>query len=233
MLLGRRREIGADIVLNGNPCQSEHDYSGVPGRYLVGPRYFLMDPGYGSAAVRPPKKDVKNILLTVGGSDHNDLLFTLLRAFESFGDPYHVKIFSTSSTGYAERLKARLLTSSLSHELFLDVKSLAPFWAGCDAAVTAGGNTLFERIATRLPGATLCQLELQMKIAGAFERMGVNLNLGFGPDIDEGALARKLKLFLNDFDARASQYEKAADIIDGRGLEHLMQAVDTFQQETT
>ena len=40
------------------------------------------------------------------------------------------------------------------------------------------GNTLFERITSGTPGATLCQLERQNQIAYNFEEIGCNINLG-------------------------------------------------------
>jgi spore coat polysaccharide biosynthesis predicted glycosyltransferase SpsG len=97
--------------------------------------------------------------------------------------------------------------------------------------VTAGGNTLFERIATRLPGATLCQLELQMKIADAFEKMGVNVNLGLGASLGPDEMARKLDNFLKDFDGHRHQYQKAAGVIDGHGLDHFVQAIEEVREE--
>lgn len=224
-----RTKVEANIAVNGNPCQLGNDYGGYPGTYLMGPRYFIMDERYKDASVRPPGRAIRDVLVTVGGADHNDLLFKLIGAFEAFGKRYHLKIFSTSSTGYVDRLRTRLGGSRLSHELFLDVRTLVPYWAGCDVAVTAGGNTLFERIATRLPGATLCQLDLQMKIADAFESMGVNVNLGLGVDIDERRLSGKLEAFLNDFENHVTQHAKAADVVDGRGLNYLMETVRGFQ----
>ena len=62
-------------------------------------------------------------------------------------------------------------------EIHLDVESLFFYWQTCGLAITAGGNTLFERIASGIPGATICQLQRQMEIANSFENFKVNLLL--------------------------------------------------------
>ena len=44
-------------------------------------------------------------------------------------------------------------------------------------AITAGGNTLYERIASGTPGISICQFSQQTYIANSFEKMGLNFNI--------------------------------------------------------
>lgn len=219
--------INADVAVNGSPSQSPEDYGKSACQYLVGPRFFIMDPRYKNMTVLPPKGVVRDIFVTVGGSDHHDLIFKLLGILNRFGDNYRVKIASTAATGYAERLAAALRQVRFPVELHLDAPSLVDFWASSDVAITAGGNTLFERIATRLPGATLCQLELQMKHAESFERLGVNTNLGYGPDLDDDHLFAKLDRFLNNPVEHMRQYTQSSGLVDARGLDYFIKAIET------
>ena len=220
--------IDADIALNGSPSQSPELYSNCACRYLIGPRYFIMDSRYKDISVAQPTSLVRDVFITVGGSDHHNLLFKLLRAFDSFGDAYRITIASTTATGYARQLEDVLKRVCFSVALHLDAPSLLPFWSNSDVAITAGGNTLFERIATRLPGATLCQLNLQMKHAESFERLGVNVNLGYGPDLDHDLLCAKLNRFLYDSAEHKRQHSRASDIIDAKGLENFIAAFEGY-----
>lgn len=221
--------IEADIVLNGNPHQLDYSYANSPGSYLMGPEYFIMDPNYEKIAVEEPRKSIENILLTVGGSDHHNLLFMILDALEVIHGNYNVKIFSTYASGYIDDLKKYLDKLTISTQLYLDEKTLAPFWADCDVAITAGGNTLFERISTRLPGGTVCQLKRQMEIANYFEKLEVNYNLGLGVELNEKCLFERLKVFLNNYAMHYSQYTKSPQVTEGRGLHYLTQAIKDFQ----
>jgi spore coat polysaccharide biosynthesis predicted glycosyltransferase SpsG len=214
----QRRIINADLIVNGNPSQIDRDYSGESGKYLRGPMYFLMDPAYGETEVKAPGEKATKLFLTFGGSDHNDLLFRVLDALKDPRKDLSVVIVTSRSTGYLDRLRGYLKGYPLPHEIFMDVESLAPLWRKCDLAITAAGNTLFERIAVRMPGVTLCQLDRQMEIAGSFEALDVNVNLGFGPAINEKELREGIMDFIDDEEAKLRQYEKAPAVIDGKGM---------------
>lgn len=223
-----KRVIDADLIVNGNPAQIGQDYSGEGGKYLLGPKYFLMDEAYAGAHQDSPKEKVQKVLITLGASDHNDLLFKLLSDLEDVRHDFSLVLIVSSACGYIDRLKEFLNAYSRKYELYIDAPSLAPFWKQADMAITAGGNTLFERIAARVPGVTLCQLIRQNEIAESFERLGVNKNLGFGPELKEGEIKTKLTDFLNDFPSRSKQYGLSPQHVDGRGLERLGNELQTI-----
>ena len=214
----QHRVIDADVIINGNPSQLGQDYSGVSGRYLIGPKYFIMDSKYENIEAKEPEGDVKSILLTVGGSDHNDLLFRILDIIERMKRELSVMIIVSKASGYVDHLQEYLKRLTMHTQLFVDVKSLVSFWEQCDIAITAAGNTLFERIATRLPGATLCQLDRQMEIADNFESLGVNVNLGSEQNVSGDILSKQIADFIENREQHHLQYMKSPQIIDGRGL---------------
>lgn len=215
-----RAEFCSDIVVNGNPSQLGVDYSCADGTYLAGPMYFIMDPAYASLEMPVPAEDAKRLLLTFGGSDHNDLAFKALDALRGIAG-IHVTVASSSGSGYSGRLGDFMRGLPYPNKLVLDANGLTGLWCGHDIAVTAGGNTLFERVAARLPGATICQLVRQMEIADGFESLSVNRNLGYGPDLTSGRIADKVSEFIDDYADRVSQYDNAPKVVDGRGLERI------------
>lgn len=223
-----RRVIDADLVVNGNPAQISLDYSGNGGKYLLGPKYFLMDEGYKGIQHRQPAETVRTLLVTLGGSDHNDLLFKLLNVLKEVRQSFALVLVVSSASGYIDRLKNFLNDYPFKCNLYVDAPTLVPFWQQADAAITAGGNTLFERIAARVPGATLCQLPRQNEIAYCFEKLGVNKNLGFGPQIADEELKKRIELFLEDAPSRLTQYERAPQYVDGQGLKRFAQELESI-----
>ena len=219
------REINVDLILNGNPNQLEVDYGDQKGKYLLGPKYFLMSKDYANIRVSQPKK-VKNLLLTLGGSDHNDLIFKTLEAIGGVNEIKELLIISSKAAGYVERLNNFLLKYNKKTTLHLDVPTLSPFFAKADIAITAGGNTLFERIASGVPGATICQLTRQMEIADCFERLGVNFNIGFGLNLSATAIQEKIQMFISDFESLLSQSKESRNIVDGKGLIRFCKWID-------
>jgi UDP-2,4-diacetamido-2,4,6-trideoxy-beta-L-altropyranose hydrolase len=225
-----QRVIDADLILNGNPHQTGQDYSAEQGRgrYLLGPQYFLMDQAYAQVHDRRPDGNVKTILVTVGASDHNDILFKLLNVLKTVSGDFGLLIVASSASGYLDRLRTYLASYPKKWNLQVDAPSLVLFWKQADLAITAGGNTLFERIAARVPGATLCQLARQMEIADGFAKLGVNVNLGFGPDIYENDLKARIMNFLTDTPTHVRHYELSPRFVDGKGLERLGEALEPF-----
>ena len=102
--------------------------------------------------------------------------------------------------------------SSLKIILYFDIPTLAHMWGVVDVAITAGGNTLFERIASGIPGATVTQLPRQSKIANAFQGHGVNFHIGYGPTLSVSELKNGLINFINNDENHVKQKEMAKDM---------------------
>lgn len=217
------RVFNADLILNGNPNQIAFDYNKEPGSYLTGPQFFIMDPLYSEYVMSMGEKSYnsenKNILLTLGGSDHNNLMFNIIKILDQSANVSKVTIISTKASGYLEELNMLLRYVSKEFILLCDVNSLYPHWIDCDLAFTAGGNTLFERIASGTPGATVCQLPRQMEIADKFQLMGVNHNIGYGPDIKYKDLEISMNNFISDQSGHKQQIETCKNIKLGNGIE--------------
>ena len=75
-----------------------------------------------------------------------------------------------------------------------------------DIAITAGGNTLFERVAAGLPGMTITQLERQSKISKRFEELDINTHIGFGPDLELDFISNCVNNFLSNKEAQRNQF---------------------------
>jgi UDP-2,4-diacetamido-2,4,6-trideoxy-beta-L-altropyranose hydrolase len=226
------RTISADLIINGNPIQLGQDYSGESGKYILGPDYFIMDPVYSRNKVPRPGASVENILLTFGGSDHHNLLFKVIDAIENIPRLFSITIITSKNTGYIDEIyKYLLMPVKHKYKLLVDVNELAPYWKHNDLAITAGGNTLFERIASRLPGATVCQLPRQMEIADKFEEMGVNKNFGYYSQITKEVLINEINEFISNRELHCTQFESSPRVVDGSGLIRVMDEINILLKQ--
>jgi len=218
----RMKDLNANIILNGNPNQLEYNYDSFSARCLTGANYFIMDQDYSLIENTKPNGEIKNILVTLGGSDHNNLLFKVLKAIDNICKNVVIYVITTKASGYMDELYSMIDSMENFTNIYVDVDSLSKYWHKCDLAVTAGGNTLFERISTRTPGATICQLERQMEISDCFMKLGVNYNVGLGTKLTPDVIENSLKIFFNDIKSHKQQYLKAKNVIKGDGLLRLM-----------
>jgi spore coat polysaccharide biosynthesis predicted glycosyltransferase SpsG len=213
-----KRLIDVDLVLNGNPNQNKHSYDFDSGVYLKGAKYFIMDKGYSKLITEPFNPVISRIFVSVGGSDHNNILFRILETLDRIGQ-FKIRVVTSESTGYLRELHSSVGNLKNPVELLVDVPNLIESFKGCQVAITAGGNTLFERIASGLAGCTLCQLKRQNEIAESFATQGVNVNLGLDKDITEVELFSSLTKFIYDSSAQREQVLKSRSVVDGSGLE--------------
>jgi spore coat polysaccharide biosynthesis predicted glycosyltransferase SpsG len=223
-----RLSLSADVVVDGSPAQLEHDYSAEVPVYLVGPRNFLMNPPRRTSFPPAPRPQPACLAVTLGGTDQHDLLFRALDAIEDVRPELPVRVAVSRSSGQLARLERARRDRC---EVLVDLDGLEELWAGADLALTAGGNTLFERIAAGLPGATLCQMGQQTSHAEAFCRLGVNFDLGCGPQLSDRALRDRLSRFLQDRELHFAQSRRAATVVDGLGLERVGRIVSERHQE--
>ncbi len=172
----------AKIIINANPCQSKFKYSDSKSTYLMGHKYMIMDPSYKNIKRKKINKHINSILVSVGGTDQNDMIYQVIELIENSISNSKVNIYSSSSSKtYISKLKLYLNKNKYnnSYRLFLDVKNFYNSWWKNDIAITASGNTLFERIASGLPGVSISQFSQQFYIAQQFDIMGLNCNLNF------------------------------------------------------
>ena len=151
--------------------------------------------------------------MTLGGTDHNDLLFEVFDALKEISPSVISKVIYviSNASGYVGRFE-KLVAMDARSELLVDVACLSEVWDLCDVAVTAGGNTLFERIAAGVPGMTITQLERQEEIATKFDLLGLNRHIGFGPALSGNDISKRLLNFLSDSAAQISQNRNAAEL---------------------
>jgi len=207
-------EFPADLIINGNPNQSQSKYLKLKQKYLIGPEYFIMDSDHSKSKIK--YNNLRSVLVSLGGSDHNDIIFTVIQSVIEFNDVDKVIVVSSRSSGYVKKLKEIAIHDKI--ELHFDVESLSGLWSECSVAITAGGNTLFERIAAGVPGGTVCQLSRQMEIANSFESRGVNVNFGFGPDLTANELSASIDKFLKDKLCHSMQRRLSKLVVPGNGL---------------
>ena len=184
-----------------------------------------MDNCYGAIKNKVPNGILEKLLLSVGGSDHNNIIFKVISAIDKINHFSKIHIVTSKSSGYLPKLQALLQQMGNRYELLVDIPSLKGEFDWSDFAITAGGNTLFERIASKTPGMTICQLNRQMEIANKFSALGCNINIGYGPNLTTNFIERSVVNFLKEPSKHLEQYKKSHLFVDGKGLERVSKII--------
>jgi UDP-2,4-diacetamido-2,4,6-trideoxy-beta-L-altropyranose hydrolase len=215
----------ADLVLNQNTHARSSFYakSEPSTRLLLGPRYALLRREF--RGWRNWQREIpavgRKILVTMGGSDANNLTAKVLDAFRELSRPnLETVVMVGGSNPHLCSLKASIQKESM--RLITDATNVPELMAWADVAVAGAGTTFWEMCFLGLPGILLVLAENQTHVAETAGKMGIACSLGNAPDVSVSTIAGKLAALLDSRDARMSQSEKGRKLVDGRGAERVV-----------
>ena len=96
-----------------------------------------------------------------------------------------------------------------------------------DAVICSGGVTLHEAIAVGTPAFVLNQVAHQLIKAQFIENSHAAINLGLGRNYNKEKLRKTLNFSKNQLESMSL---KAKQLIDGRGLFRVIDAINSFKK---
>jgi UDP-2,4-diacetamido-2,4,6-trideoxy-beta-L-altropyranose hydrolase len=226
----------ADLVLNQNIHATPSLYAkrDTHTRLLLGPRYAMLRREF--RGWRNWRREVptsgRKILVTMGGSDPNDLTKGVIEAIRQLANPkLETVVLMGGSNPHLRSIEASIQKESM--RLVTDATNMPELMTWADVAVAGAGTTFWEMCFLGLPGILLVLAENQEGVAVAAEKMGVAWNLGRGTEVNASAIAGKLAELLNSHHWRTSQSGKGRRLVDGRGAERVAAFVSGLELRRT
>lgn len=222
----------ADAIINGILWASERrmdDFGGVS--IHQGVKFMPLRTQFANASQRrgPVSESIKEIMVCTGGHDETmfapqifaslkDLFFDCKVTF--YAGPSHERI------SYLKRLARELSLTRVAFEVRQNVKDMAACMLHADLALLTGGTLLFEAAACGLPAIIVCSQQHQEPQATWFHKQGAVVSLGYMNKID----GHKLRNVVQNMDTATRQLlsEKGAGIVDGRGMERVVDILSRY-----
>lgn len=226
----------ADLVLNQNLRANATLYGrrDPATRSLLGPRYAMLRRefrGWRNWQREIPATGQK-ILVTLGGSDPDNLTAKVLEAIRQLTTPgLETVVLVGGSNPHLRSLEAAIQKESM--RLITDVSDVARWMTWADVTISGAGTTFWEMCFLGLPGILLVVAENQEGIPAAACRMGIACSLGKGTEVSASVLAKKLAELLASSDTRANQSERGRKLVDGRGAERVVAFLSDLQLRRT
>jgi UDP-2,4-diacetamido-2,4,6-trideoxy-beta-L-altropyranose hydrolase len=209
-----------DLVLNQNLYASKARYRGqLPDecRVLGGWRYALLRDEFVEhrrRARRHPDPAELRILVSLGGADTPNITQRVLDALERVrGYALRVEVIVGASNVHRAGLLRTASASPLDIEVLTDVRDMARRMDRADLAVTAGGTTHLELVATGLPALMITIADNQELVTNHMGSNGLAVVLGWHERVDEDAIATAIM----DLLAHPSGYEEMHRRLAGHG----------------
>lgn len=218
----------ADLLLNQNLyARSElYRFSGISDRLLLGNRYTLLRQEFlkeGQGRVRSGK--VKNLLMTLGGSDPENVTFKCLQALEMIKPQCKVTVVLGVCNPRKDEVMKSIRHTVLKIEVLESAANMPALMKDSDAAFAAAGSTSWELCFMGVPSLYVAVAENQIPLAASLQEQGAGVNLGWHAKLTVSELASSLRSFLEDEPLRKKISEKALALFDGKGAERVLAAI--------
>ena len=210
------KQFDCDVLLNQNLGSQKKDYQDkVPNdcELLLGCDYALLRPEFSqlrrqALEKRKNTKEIKNILVSMGGSDKNNVTYEVLQQLD--GD-FNVVVVLGEASQHKEMIKDYAKDENI--EIIFAAENMAELMLNADLAIGAGGSTSWERCCLGLPTLLYVTSENQKEVAKSLEQLGAVI------------IVKNLKDDLQSITDRLIHWrsvsEKAQAICDGMGVKRV------------
>lgn len=222
-----RYELWADWMLNASPFAEESIYLPMKRReqlqLMLGPAYALLRREFREWQPQIRfNKNVRRILITLGGGDDRGATVFCLEAIKSL-DPSIERVVLASSINpfIASIVDWVEKNSSLNVTVLIDEQEIARNMAEADLAIIAGGTTTFETAAMGLPSMIIQLAENQQYNANAWQKLGVAIDAGTFGGLIASDFKRQVDRLIHHSELRKSMAQTGRRMVDCLGAERV------------
>jgi len=170
------------------------------------------------------KKSKKDILVTIGGG--KDKYKILLKVSHELMKISNIgKVYILLGNNSNENYKKEFMQLPKNFEILSATDDILNLMYNVDIAITSGGNTTYELACIGTPAIYTCIVPHQLKTAGAWDKIGAGINLGYAPKISTKRIRETIISLLSDEVLLKEMSEKGKKKVDGRGLERITKII--------
>jgi len=214
------RKFECDVLLNQNLGACEDDYNNkIPNEstLLLGCDYVLLRPEFAKLREQALKKrentkDIKNILISMGGSDPDNLTYNIL---QNINNDFNITVVLGSSIPHIEMIKSYAINKNIN--VIVDANNMAELMLNADLSIGAGGSTSWERCTLGLPTLLFITADNQKDVAKNLEKVGA---VKIVKD-----LKQDLYFILSNLNAWKVMSNKASQVSDGLGTNQVAEYI--------
>jgi UDP-2,4-diacetamido-2,4,6-trideoxy-beta-L-altropyranose hydrolase len=219
----------ADILLNQNIHAPNLRYHcDADTTILLGTSYVLLRREflkYQDWKRKIPEK-AKKILVTLGGSDQNNITFKVIEALKLINDPdLEVKVVVGPSNPHMASLKEAFHLSPFTFHLLSSSKNMAELMAWADISVSAGGSTCWEMAFLGLPNMITILSENQEAISEGLSEKGIAVNLGEYEYLTSDKITETFNELLSARKVRSRMSRLGKNLVDGLGEKRVVKSM--------
>jgi len=226
----------ADIILNQNIHAPTLKYSSDESTVLLlGCKYVLLRREF--IKYRNWKREIpeiaKKILVTMGGSDPNNVTLKVVRALNRLNHlDLEVKIVAGTANLNISSLEKELHLSPFNCELLCDVNNMPELMAWADIAISSAGSTCWELAFAGTSSLVITIADNQKEVGEGLEKMGMIKYLGYYKNLSSAEFKKELELFIKNHNERRNVAQRLQGLVDGRSMERIIEIIDFIKSKS-
>lgn len=225
----------ADIILNQNVYADETNYKkrSESTALLLGPSYALLRrdflPWINWCRELPPV--AKEVLVTMGGSDPDDMTSQILRALQRLEIPVNLTLLLGHGNPRESSVR-RVAKQFPGHVSVLNqVRYMPELLSRMDLAISAAGTTCYELAFMRVPMILFVIAQNQAPALVAFANSRGAIGADWQANSNNLQFLQLLRDAIEDRELRASLVNNARGLIDGLGASRVCQSLLQMQSK--
>ncbi len=219
----------ADLVLNQNAGAGALLYADRQPTtgLLLGPRFALLRDEFRKWSGRHRRVPLRarRVVVTLGGSDPDNVTALVLEALRAVSGPLDVMLLVGASNPHRAALEIAAAASPHPIEVAVDVSDMRRRLAWADLAIAATGSTALELACVGTPQVGIVLAENQWPGGAALARDGHVVCLGWHADIDAITIAATVTALADDAERRAELSRRGRELVDGHGTLRVIEAM--------
>lgn len=222
---GHAEHYSADIVLNQNLHAQEAAYKSREPftRLLLGPRFSLLRDEFvkGRNAERRIPDRARKILVTLGGSDPDNVTYEVIKVVATIDD-IEITVVVGGSNPHLPMLRELVANLPAAITVMPDAQNMPDLMERADIAVVAGGTTSWELAFSGLPSVVITLADNQEAISAELDRAGLAISIGRWSGDARARLAKALADLLLDVRRREQMSDTGRQLVDGFGVQRVL-----------
>ena len=219
----------ANILLNQNIHARDLNYHcDEDTTLLLGTSYVLLRREF--LKYRNFKRQIpdraKNVLVTLGGSDPDNVTLNVIEALKLLKDlDISVRIIIGPANPRQEFLHRSLDSVRFAAEVLVNPNNMPELMAWADIAISAGGSTCWELAFMGVPIIALILTDNQKAVAEGIAKEGFGVNLGWHNNFDMEVASGEIKTLIQASDRRLDMVQKGQVRIKAPGRDHVCKEI--------
>ena len=193
-------------------------------KYLLGLKYYVLRSEF--LAVKPVeiKKEIKNMLITMGGCDNNNITLKVLESLNTLNLSLTI-ILGKMFENIEPKIKNILNDYQGSYKIIKNTKNISKIMSESDVAIINSGLTKYETASVGLPSVVISNNDYHSELMKDFDKYNVILHLGTVNKLKNSVILDLVNLLSKDFKKRQIMSANGKALIDGCGVERIFSKI--------